>query len=347
MKNVFDFIKRTEWLRLIFFFILFSITGIVLSFFYNMIGNLFFGHGTKVFSALMFGLLMMIFVKAVRRLFRIQSNLKLFYTVLGALIVIHFFRWSFHVTWLRSFEWTVGGLHPLFDFFGFMDYFFFIINESRLPGMHLAPNMFRINDIGWMLQIYDFELELRGWLLSFLWMIELILISGISILGVFMLKEVFLPGYYTWARFEKLPYPFAKFTDADLKRIENGELELITERTIAEGNVFSQIALVYAGKVKTEYIVFFLAELGKKGKVTYSPPSRIVNIGAEEVEKIEASLKETHAAFFDKKESPVENPGLELVTKIAKKSKHNIRERRLPNGTNKLPYMRQGFYENS
>ena len=337
MKNVINFIKRTEWIRIVIFFVLFSSLGIVLGFFYNLVGNLYFGHGAKLLSALLFGIIMMIFIKTIRRLFRIHSTLKLFYTVLGALIVIHFFRFSFHITWLRSFEWTVGGLHPLLDFFGFIDYFFFIINESRLLGMHLAPNMLRINDIGWVLEIYDFELVLRGTLLSFVWMAELIFISGVAALGVFMLKEVFLPGYYTWAKFEKLPYPFAMFSDDELIRIGEGELELITERTIAEGDVFSQIALVYAGKIKTEYIVFYLAKLGKKGKVSYSTPSRVVKIGQEEVEKIEMSLKETHATFFAKKEGTVENPGIELVEKIATKSKRKVRERRLSNGANKLP----------
>ena len=370
MKSLFNFIKRAQWLRLIFFFVLFAFLGVVLSFFYNLIGNLYFGVGAKMFSALAFGLIMMVFIKTVRRLFRIHSNLKLFYTVLGALAVIHFFRWSFHVTWLRSFDWTVGGLHPLADFVGFVDYFWFIFNESLLPGMHLVPNMFRFNDIGWVLEVYDFQLVLRGTLLASLWTAELVMISAIAMLGVFMLKEIYLHNHYTWARFEKLPYPFAVFTDEDLARIEEGELELITERTFAEGNVFSQIALVYAGKAKTEYVAFFLAKLGKKGKVVYGPPGRLVPVGVEEVEKIEMSLKETHATFFEKKESASENPGIELVKEIATKSgkndalpedknlvakrgiafsekselvegykpiRRNVRERRQPNGTHKLP----------
>ena len=303
-----------------FFFVLFAFLGVVLSFFYNLIGNLYFGVITKVISSLIFGLIMMVFVKTVRRFFRIHNNLKLFYTVLGALVVIHFFRWSLHITWLRSFEWTVGGLHPIFNFVGFMDYFWFLVNESRLPGMHLVPNMFRFNDIGWTLEIYDFQLELRGALLSLLWTVELVVISAIAMFGVFMLKEVYLHNHYDWARFERLPYPFEIFTDEDLERIEEGELTTITERTFAEGNFFSQVALVHAGKVKTEYITVFLATLGKKGKVFYGPPSRVIPVGVEEIEKIEMSLKETHATFFDNKDSTASNPGIELVEKIAKKT---------------------------
>ena len=374
MRDLFNFIKRTLWLRLVFFFVLFALLGAVLSFFYNLVGNLYFGYGAKIFTTLVFGLVLMVFIKSVRRLFRIHSNLKLFYTVLGALIVIHFFRWSFHVTWLRSFDWTVDGLHPLFDFVGFMDYFWYIVTEGRLPGMHLAPNMFRFNDVGWLLTVYDFELQLRGTLLALVWTVEFVVISGMAVLGVFMLKETYLYNHYTWAIFERLPYPFEIFTDKDLKGIEEGELELITERTFAEGNVFSQVALVYAGKAKTEYIAVFLAKLGKKGKVTYGPPSRVIPVGVEEIGKIEMSLKETHATFFDKKDSTAENPSIELVKKIAKKSskkeanvsepkedknlvakrgiafsekselvdgfrpiKRNVKERRQPNGTYKLP----------
>ena len=291
-----------------------------MSFFYNLVGNLYFGLGVKLASSLVFGLLLMLFIKSVRRLFRIHNNLKLFYTVLGALFIIHFFRWSFHITWLRSFEWTVGGLHPILDFFAFMDYFWLIFNESLLPGMHLVSNMLRINDLGWVLEIYDFELVLRGSLLSLIWTAELALISGIAVLGVFMLKEIYIHNHYDFARFEKLPYPFMIFTDEDLTKIEEGELELITERTFAEGDVFSQLALVYAGKTKTEYISVFSATLGRKGKVNYGPASRIIPVGKEEVEKIESSLKETHATFFDNKETKVENPGLELVKEITKKT---------------------------
>ena len=374
MKTLFNFIKKAEWLRLVFFFVLFSALGIVLSFFYNLVGNLYFGLGTKVFSALLFGLILMVFTRITRRLFRIKSNLKLFYTMLGALAVVHFFRWSFHITWLRSFDWTVGGLHPITDFVGFMDYFWLIVNESRLPGMHLVPNMFRFNDTGWVLEVYDFSLSLRGWLLSLLWIIELVAMSGIAVMGAFKLKEIYLPNHYNWAKFEKLPYPFERFTDEDLEKIEQGELELITERTFAEGDVFSQVALVYSGKTKTEYITFYSANLRKRGKPVYGPPSRLIPIGLEEVEKIEMSLKETHATFFDKKDGAGENPGMELVKKIAKSSSkkganfskteedknlvvkrgiafsekselvegfkpinRNVRGRRQPNGTYKLP----------
>ena len=336
MKALFNFIKRTEWLKLVFFFVLFAPLGIVLGFFYNMVGNLYFGYGTKVFSSLMFGLVLMFFVKIVRRLFRIQSDLKLFYTVLGALVVIHFLRWSFHVTWLRSFDWTVGGLHPLLDFVDFMDYFMLIVDEARLPGMHLAPNMFRFNDIGWVLEVYDFELHLRGTLLSILWTVEFVAISGIAMIGAFMIKEVYLPSHHDWARYEKLPYPLEIFTDDDLERIEAGEVTVITERTFAEGNDFSQVALVYAGKTKTGYVAVYLATLDKKGRASYGPPSRMIYVGLEEVEKIEISLKETHASFFEKKDGTVENPGIELVKKIAKKTK-NVKGRRQLNGTYKLP----------
>ena len=351
MRALFSFIKRTQWLRLVFFFILFVLLGVVLGFFYNLVGNLYFGNGAKIFSALVFGLVLMVFIMTMRKLFRIHSNLKLFYTVLGALVVIHFFRWSFHVTWLRSFDWTVDGLHPIFDFVGFMDYFWFIVNEGLLPGTHLVPNMFRFNDAGWMLVVYDFELHLRGTLLSLLWMVELVVISSITVIGAFMLKEIFLPDYHTWAKFEKLPYPFEVFTDDELKRIEEGELMLIAERTFAEGNVFSQIALVLAGKEKTEYIAVFLATLRKKGKVIYGPPSKIIPIGLEEIEKTVTSLKETHAIYFEKKDGTTENPGLELVKEIAEKSnkkntRRNVKKRRRTNGTYKLSQMRQGFYEN-
>ena len=337
MRLIFSFIKRTQWLRLVFFFILFVLLGVVLGFFYNLVGNLYFGYGTKIFSALIFGFILMVFTMNVRKLFRIHNNLKLFYTVLGALVIIHFFRWSFHVTWLRSFDWTVGGLHPVLDFIGFMDYFWFIVNEGLLPGTHLVPNMFRFNDVGWVLVVYDFELHLRGTLLSLLWAVEMITISAIAVLGAFMLKEIYLPDYHTWARFEKLPYPLVVFSDDDLDKIEEGKLELITERTFAEGSVFSQIALVLAGKEKTEYIAVFLANLRKRGKVTYGPPSRIIPIGHEEIEKTVMSLKETHAVFFEKKDSTAKNPGIELVEKIAKKSKHTAKERRRPDGTYKLP----------
>ena len=381
MKTVFSFIKKAQWLRLVFFFVPFTVLGIALSFFYNLVGNLYFGLGAKVFSAFLFGIILMVFTRTVRRLFRIHNSLLLFYTVLGALVVIHFFRWSFHITWLRSFDWTVGGLHPIGDFVGFVDYFLQITNEARLPGMHLVSNMFRFNDIGWVLEVYDFSLSLRGWLLSLVWIIEMVAMSILPMIGAFKLKEIYLPNHYNWAKFEKLPYPFEKFTEEDLEKITQGKLELITERTFAEGDVFSQIGLVYSGKVKTEYITFYPAKLRKKRPV-YGPPCRLIPIGLEEVEKIEKSLKETHAAFF-KKEEKDENPGMALVEKIAKSSgkkgarsskakadkilvakrgmafseknelvegfkpiNRNVRGRRQPDGTYELPKMRQSFHEN-
>ena len=340
MKRLSSFIKRAEWLRLIFFFVFFALFGVVASFFYNMVGTLYFDFGAKIFFSFVFGLTLMVFINFFRKSFRIPSNRKLLHTVISALVVIHFIRWSLHVTWLRSFDWTVGGLHPLFDFLSFMDYLWFIVIEGRLPGMHLVPNMSRFNYAGWVLVFYDFELHLRGVLLSSVWAIELFIISSIAVLGVYLSKDVFLHNHCAWARFEKLPYPFLEFTEADIWKIESGELEAITERTFAEGDVFSQVALVFAGKTKTEYIAVFSAKLNKRGKAIYSRPKEAIPIGLKEVENIELSLKETHAAFFDKKADDAHNPGIELVKDIANKTKNadkSMKERRQPHGTYKLP----------
>ena len=323
-----SFVKNAQWFRLIFFFIFFTFAGIFISFFYNMVGSLYFDFRAKIFFSFVFGLLLMFLLHVLRKHLRIPDNQKLLYTVFGALFVIHFARWSMHITWLRSFDWTVGGLHPIFNFSGFIDYLWYIINEGLLPGMHLAPNMYWVNNTGWLLQINEFELHLRGTLLSLIWMFEFIIISGITVLGVFLIKEIFIYNHCAWARFEKLPYPFLQFLDEEVGRISSGELELITNRPIAEGDVFSQVGLVYAGKTKTEYITFFIATINKKGKAKYKRPARIYSIGTKNIDLLESSLKKTHATFFENNEK---------TQGIVKGFKPLKKERRQTDGTYKLP----------
>ena len=317
MKALIGFVKRAQWLKLIVFFALFVSLGVVLSFFYNMVGTLFFGFGLKLLAALLFGLLLMFFVDLARKLLRISSNLKLFYVVIAGFLVIHFARWSLHVTWLRSFDWTVDGLHPLFNFASFIDYFWSIITESRMPAMHLVPDMFRFNESGWVLTVYDFEIHLRGTLLGVIWALEYALITGVAAAGVFLNKKVFVPGHYTWAKFELLPYPFLEFTDEDVSMLESGALEVVTERPLAEGDAFSQLAVVLAGKSKTEFLAVIPALVGKKGRVSRKKPREVIYVGYDEVEKIQMSLKETHAEFFEKKDLPSINPGIKIAKEIA------------------------------
>ena len=317
MKAALSFVKRAQWLKLVFFFAIFVPFGVAISFFYNMVGTLYFGHFNKIAAAFLFGLVLMFFTDLSRKLLRIQSSLKLFYVVIAALLVIHFARWSLHVTWLRSFDFTVDGHHPLHDFADFAGYYWSIITESRLPAMHLVPDMFRFNDAGWVLAVYDFEIHLRGTLLAVIWVLEYALITGFAVWGVFLNKKLFVPGHCTWAKYVLLPYPFPAFTSEDIARLESGELEVITERTIAEGDEFSQVAIVYAGKSKTEYLAIVPSYVGKRGKVIHKKPKELVYVGFDEAEKIQLSLKETHAYFFERSDLPSTNPGIRIVEEIA------------------------------
>ena len=303
---------------------LFVFTGFVLSFIYNTAGYYFFERHMKTLFSLIFGACLMLATNSLRKLLRIPDNFKLFCVFMAANMVIHYFRWTFHFTWLRSYDFVVGGLHPIFQFLGFMNYFWYVVTEGILPGFYFMFDLFRFNNIGWVFTFYDFELHLHGWLLMLVWLGELVIISGIGVVGVFLNKELYLDTWHTWARYKLLPYPFENFTPAEMERIESGKVDVILEKTIAAGNSFSQIAVCYAGKNKTEYIAVINARMNRKEKVVYARPKKVVVVGAERIEEMEAALKISHGEFFEDKKETAPNPGIEIIKEITKNAEIEI-----------------------
>lgn len=312
-----SFVKTQEWFRLLFFVVFFTAAGFVLSYFYNL-SSLYFEPVTKVAFAFLLGVIFMILVDFLRKKVRAPSNKKLAVALFVSFIFIHYLRWTMHIAWLRSFDWTEDGLHPIRNFNFYMDYFWFLVNEGAFPGYFFLRDILRFNRTGWIFTIYDFELHLNGLLLLGVWLLEVLIISGLGFLGVLLNRKIFLELHCSWAKFKLLPYPFECFTDDDIKRIEMEDIEVILTKTVAEGNAFSQIALCFAGKTKTDYIAVVNATVGRKGKAKYKRPSTVYYIGDENVEKMESILKETHGLFFEK-DRTTKNPGIELVQEIAKK----------------------------
>lgn len=322
MRRIARFYAGARWLRLLLFCVLLFAAAVSLGFGYNLIGNLYFGALESVLAAFLFGLALLLLVHFLRLFLRIPGNLGVFYAVIGVMLAANFFRWSLHVAWLRTFDWTADGLHPVSDFWRFMGYFWQVLTESRMPATHLVPDMLRFNETGWELNVSDFHVHLSGGLLAAIWALEFAIISGMPAAGAFLSKRVFLPGHFAWARFVPMKYPFAEFGPADIERLRHGDLEAITDRTLAEGDSFSQVALVYAGKARTGYAAIFNSKLDDKGNIVAGAPAAVVDIGEENVEKMLVSLKETHAEFFEKKEEQARRDGLGIVREIALESKN-------------------------
>ena len=311
------FVKTQEWFRLCFFIIFFTAAGFVLNYFYNLAGLLF-EPNTRVAHAIILGILFMVLVNFLRKKVRAPSNKKLAVALFISFVVSHYLRWTMHLAWLRSFDWTEDGLHPLRNFYFYMDYFWHLVNEGAFPGFYFLRDMLRFNRSGWLFTFYDFELHLHGLLLLGVWLLEVLVISGLGFLGILLNRKIFLSPHCSWAKFQLLPYPFARFTDEDIKRIEAEDIEVILTKTFAEGEAFSQIALCFAGKTKTDYIAVVNATMGKRGKARYKKPRTVYFIGDENVEKMENLLKETHGQFLEK-DKKNKNPGIELVKEITKK----------------------------
>ena len=313
------FVKTQEWFRLCFFIVFFTAAGFVLNFFYNL-SSLYFEPATRVAFTFILGTLFMVLVDFFRKKVKVPSNKKLAIALFISFGALHYLRWTMYIAWLRSFDWTEDGLHPIFNFYMYMDYFWFLVNEGPFPGFFLLRDMLRFNSTGWVFTFYDFELHLHGLLLLGVWLSEVFVISGLGFLGILLNRKTFLELYCSWATFKLLPYPFECFTDEDMRRIEIEDIEVILTKTVAEGNTFSQIALCFAGKTKTEYIAVVNATIGRRGKPKYMRPKRVYFLGDEKVVKIESILKETHGLFFEKEKNS-KNPGIELVEEIAKKEK--------------------------
>ena len=316
---IIGFVKTNEWFRLCFFVVFFTAAGSVLSYFY-ILTDLFVEPNTKVAYTFLFGFVLMLSVDFFRKLTRAPSNKKLAIALLVSFLAIHYLRWTMYFAWQRSFDWTEDGLHPLFHFVDFMEYFWFLVNESAFPGNFFFRDLLRFNRNGWIFTFYDFELHLHGLMLLGIWLLEILVISGIGMLGMLLNRKFFLELYCSWATFKLLPYPFERFGEDELKRIEMEDLDAILTKTVGEGNTFAQIALCFAGKTKTDYIAIIDARVKKRGKIKYSRPKRVYYIGDENVEKMENTLKETHGLFFEKDRNTT-NPGIELVQQITMQEK--------------------------
>jgi len=233
--------------------------------------------------------------------FKLSGGAGVIFTVILALLVIHFLKWNMFFTlwWWRIWHWNYGfELYSMFtDFAGYLSYFGYITLWHLFDWTEFLSDFMFFNYYGtWATaDTYARGENVRGISLALIWIGEFFLLSipPIVIAATGKAKGVFIEGVDIWAMPSRMPFRFHTFSNEEMDAIEYGDINIIINRPLAgsyEPNCVV-VADLYAGSELTDYIAIFKAN---DNDSSIGNHIRTIRLGRDKIRELDEKLRLTH-----------------------------------------------------
>jgi len=281
--------KRSNFLGLIVLFVVYTVLGSILSFFYVL-------FQTRVHDDVWFNIIAAFVVAAVlavvvwllKYLFKITNNAMAFLLVLIGTVVILYVMWSmwlllmFELLYLTGEVRKVGEIGAVFsatwsmmrdnpEFFRFLQYFNY-------------NGVWSINDNVW-----------SGPMLWAVWAGETLIIASIPLIAAYASAGLFINELGAWVEVRLLNYGFTAFDDYELDSIGGGDINTIIQKSLENRNApMHAVGVCYLKGEPTEFIALYKAHWDKEGALAKSGHVMTVQLGAEKIDALDAGLQARH-----------------------------------------------------
>jgi len=293
--------KRSNLLGLIILFFVFTLTGILLSFFYvifqtsatDIWANII---GTFVISGVLAGIAWVI-----KRLLKITNNAMALLVVAIGIVIVLYVMWSMWFVSMFEFYYGTGQLFGIRDIGTlFAETRAMVFDSPEFMNFLRHFNEYgtwTINDNAW-----------TGAILWVVWAGETLIILSIPLLAAYASAGLFISEIGAWVEERLMNYGFTAFDDHELDRIGMGEIDPILEKPLETRNgSMNAVAVCYHKGEATDFIAVYKAHWDKEGALSKGRHIMTVNIGAEKIDTLDSGLQAKHYPSMAKKsESPVE-----------------------------------------
>ncbi|MCL2855666.1 MAG: hypothetical protein FWE21_08615 [Defluviitaleaceae bacterium] len=256
-------------------------------------------------------------ISFVKKKFAVTSVVGSIVVVLMALFIINIMRGQmWFAMWYSRMYWPQhwGGEYFYFDrsFLNvFLDLRYFIdaiVWIFRYPFEHnLNPAATFITDLRAFNEWGTWGLgadgtPVTGVFLWVIWVVELTIICSIPLVVAAEPVGVFLKDRGVLAKSEVLPYRFGQFSRDELYRIESGEVSVIANKPLAVTGKGHNVALLYDGSERTDYISIHKAPDISKGGIspkilnamTHGRALTVARLTPDAIESLVKQLDEKH-----------------------------------------------------
>jgi len=297
--------KRSRKIGILILFLSFIVTGSIASLLYIAYQDRAISLFIAGFMGAVLAFVFYITVKTCMSSFKLSGGAGVIFTVIAALLVIHFLKWNmfFALQWWRAWHWEYGySINSMFtDFGGYLSYLRYITLWS-LSDLSVFIDDFRVfNYYGtWAtVDLYGRGENVRGVLLAFIWIGEFILISTPPIYAAATgkVKGIFIESMDVWATPFCMPFRFYAFSDEEMDKISYGDIDIIVNRPLAgsyEPNCVV-IADLYVEGVLTDYIAIFKANDGDNSMGKHIHTFRL---GRDKIRELDEKLRLTRRGDY-------------------------------------------------
>ena len=287
-------IKTNNLPGLIVLFLVFTLAGVALSYFYIMFQINAHEIWSNIAANFVVGLVLAAIVWIIKRALCITNNgMSLFVVILG-LVVIVFVMWNmwfvlmYEVLYRRP---QIYGHRGEIDAIADMGYMIRATGDMLRSG-NFTSNLRYYNARGtWSIGGNTWT----GWWLSAVWAGELLVMTVFSIMAAYASVGLYLAEKRAWVKVKLMNYGFSAFDDRELDRLASGDIDVILSKPLeTRGEAMSAIAVCYHRGEPTEFIAVYKAGWDRDGALTKGRHIMTVKLGIEKIDALDAGLQVTH-----------------------------------------------------
>jgi len=296
--------KKSNLLGLIVLFVVFTIIGIAISYFYIMFQVNAHDIWLNIIANFVFGLALAATVWIIKRLMRITNDVMSFVLVVLSLAVIMYVMWNMWFVLMLEMLYRFRDVEVLSDAGRILSYTREMLGESG----YFIGRLRYFNERGtWSLNGNQWS----GLILAAVWAGEMLVMAVFPLMAAYASVGLYLAEQGAWVQEKLMNYGFSAFDDYELDRLASGDIDVILEKPLeTRGEAMNAVAVCYHRGEPTEFIALYKADWDRDGTLSKGRHIMTVKLGIEKIDALDVGLQAVHyPTVADKiaKESEFEN----------------------------------------
>jgi len=280
--------KKSNFLGLIVLFVVLTVVGVVLSYFYIVFQVRIHDIWGNIVANFVLGLIFAVTVFAVKRLFKITNNAMSVVVVILSLVVILWAMWTLWFVLMERMLYHHMNLSVFGDMGRFVGWSRAQISSSTsfwdLLTYYNARGTWTLEGSNWV------GLRLWG-----VWAGEALIITIPPLIAAYMAAGLYLIELNAWVTEKLMNYGFTAFDDYEMDRLASGDINVVLEKQLeTQGGPMNAVAVCYHKNEPTDFLAVYKATWDKDGILAKGRHLMTVKLDQDKIDRLDTELQAKH-----------------------------------------------------
>lgn len=293
---------RNNILGLINLFGIFTILGVLLSFFYVIFQTTVQELWANVLAVFVMGGVLAGIAWLTKRLAKITNNFMSLVVITLAMIIVLYVMWNM---WFAVGFDYISYREGVLDSPRGLSNFGAVIAGTRamITGDYTFTYLLRgFND---RIALYIGDTAVNNVIRGAIWGSETLILVIFPLMAAYATVGLFITELNSWVSERLMNYGFSAFDDYELDQIAAGDIEAIIEKPLeARSGAMSAVAVCYHKGEPTDFIAVYNAAWDKEGVLSKGRHIMTVRLGADKIDELDAGLQAKHYPVLESREQP-------------------------------------------